>query len=275
MHAEPAIDPRTRCLVIANEKGGVGKTTTAYHAAHKLAEKRRVLVIDLDQQASALTEPLRAFASSVSAIDLFAEPTLVPPVGPLTLAPRTRQLEVLERENLAELGETFRASLRLNAEHYDAIVIDTPPAFGVRTNAALLVADLVVAPIELNEASLEAVQSVVDCIAAVCRAFGKPMPDLTRRRPLLVSRYSRHSPRQRALFEDLSSRVGKIVIDGAVVSRDAYARYRAEERPVWDMRDARGHLSTSLREASDEMRGVLDEVERMMEFAPRAAAVAS
>jgi chromosome partitioning protein len=261
-----AVAPGVRVLTIANEKGGVGKTTAAFHAAHKLAETRRVLVVDLDQQQSALSEPMRAHAAPVNAIGLFAEPTMVPPVGTITLAPRTRQLEAIERESLAEMGQTFRESLRRCAEHYDAIVIDTPPAFGVRTNAALLSADLVISPIELNEASLEAVQSVVDSISAVCRAFGKPMPGLARRRPLLVRRYSTHSPRQRALFEELAARVGKIVIDGAVVSRDAYARYRAEARPVWEMRDAHGRMSSSIREAADEIRAVLGAIERMMEF---------
>ncbi len=262
----PAVADTMRVLVSGNEKGGVGKTTFAFHAAHKLAEKHRVLVIDLDQQQSALSEPMRVFAAPVDAIALFAEPTVVPPMGKLTLAARTRQLEAVEREDPAEMAETFLASLRLCAEHYDAVVIDTPPAFGVRTSAALLAADLVVAPIELNEASLEAVQSVVDIIAAVCTRFGKPAPDLTRQRPLLVSRYSTHSPRQRALFEDLSQRVGRIVINGALVSRDAYARYRADACPVWEMRDGGGRMSSSIRQAADEMRQVLDEVERMMEF---------
>ncbi|GAC1348536.1 MAG: hypothetical protein NVSMB18_36980 [Acetobacteraceae bacterium] len=268
MPADPSISPDLRVLVIANEKGGVGKTTAALHAAHHLAETRRVLVIDLDQQQSALSEPMRAYASPVAAIDLFAEPTLVPPLGPLTLAPRTRQLEAIEHEPAAEMIEAFRASLRLNAPHYDAIVIDTPPAFGVRTNAALLAADLVVSPIELNEASLGAVQSVMDCIAAAYRAFGRTLPDFTRKRPLLISRFSTHSPRQRALFEELSSRVGKIVIEGAIVARDAYARCHAEECPVWHIRDDRGRLPDGARKAATEIRAVLDQVARMMEARP-------
>ncbi len=73
-----------RCLVVNNEKGGVGKTTLAFHASHKLAEKHRVLVIDLDQQQSALTEPMRAFASSIDAISVFAEPTAIRGCKPKT-----------------------------------------------------------------------------------------------------------------------------------------------------------------------------------------------
>lgn len=253
-------------LTVANEKGGVGKTTLAFHAAHKLSEKRRVLVIDLDQQQAALSEPMQAFASSADAISLFSEPCIIPSRGRLTIASRTRQLEAIEREDAAEMAETFLASLRLNADEYDCIVIDTPPAFGVRTAAALLAADLVIAPIEMNEASLEAAQSVVDTIAVVCERFGKEAPDLTAQRPLLVSRYSTHSPRQRALFEELAHRVGRIVVDGAIVSRDAYARYRADACPVWDMRDGAGRISASIKAASDEMRRTIDEIERMMAF---------
>lgn len=256
-----------KVLVVANEKGGVGKTTVAFHAAHYFGEKRRTLVIDLDQQQSALSEPLTQFASSVDAIALFAEPCIIPPAGQLTLAPRTRQIEAIEREDPAEMAETFRASLKLCAEHYDVVVIDTPPAFGCRTSAAILVADQIVSPIELNEASLEAVQSVVDTISTVCSVFNRPMPNLTEQKLLLVSRYSTHSPRQRALFEDLAHSVGRIVIDGAVVSRDAYARYRAEQLPVWEMRDRTGRMGTSIKQASDEMRRVLGEIERMMEMA--------
>lgn len=257
-----------KVLTVAQEKGGVGKTTIAAHAAWKLAERGRTLVIDLDQQQAALSEVFLPFASSATAIHLFAEPTLIPSVGALTLAARTRQLEAIEREDPAEMVEMFRASLRLCAEHYEFVVLDTPPAFGTRTAAAIAVADLVISPIELNEASLEAVQSVVDTITTVCALYDKAPPDLTRQKPLLVSRYDTHSPRQRALFEDLASKVGRIVVDGAIVSRDAYAKYRSERCPVWDMRDASGRISSSIKTASEEVRRVLTEVERMLEAAP-------
>ena len=61
--------------------------------------------------------------------------------------------------------------------------------------------------------------------------------------------------------------VGRIVIDGAVVTRDAYARAHAEARPVWDLRDQRGQVSAAIKEAAAEMRGVVAQCERMMEAA--------
>lgn len=257
-----------KILTVANEKGGVGKSMLSFHAAHYFAaQERTTLLVDLDQQQAAVTEAVLAYASPTDAIALFAGPATVEPVGNLTVAARTRQLEAIERESVREMATTFRDNLRAMAGVYEFVVIDTPPAHGVRTAAGLLAADLVVSPIELNEASLEAVQSVMDNLATVCAAFGKPMPDLTRQRPLLVSRYSTHSRRQRALFEELAGRVGKIVIDGAIVARDAYARYRAEQKPVWDMRDDAGRMTRSTRDAADEIRAVLGRVEAMMEGA--------
>ncbi len=256
-----------RTITVAQAKGGTGKTNLALHLAHHFRDTRRVLVIDLDPQQAALSEPMAAYASDTPAAVLFVERTEVRPVGAITLLPRSGHLAGVEREDMDTMAGNFVASLQANAAHYDVCVIDTPPAQGTAVAAAILAADLVVSPVELQEASLKAVQSVVDTIAGVMGHFGKPMPDLTRKRPFLVSRFNRHSARQRDLFQQLAETVGRIVIDGAVVTRDAYARAHAEARPVWDLRDHRGQISAAIKEASTEMRGVLAQCERMMEAA--------
>lgn len=256
-----------KVVTIAQPKGGTGKTNVAMHTAFAAAETRRVLVVDLDPQQAALSEPMGAFASDIPAAALFAEPTEVKPVGRITLVPRSEHLAGIEREKLEEMAENFLASLRANAAHYDLVVIDTAPHHGSAVAAAILAADLIVSPIELQEASLNAVESAVGTIFGVCDHFGKPRPDLTRKRPLLVSRFSRTSLRQRELFQQLAQVVGKIVIDGAIVTRDAYARAHAEAKPVWDLRDKRGQFSGTIKEAATEMRAVLAECERMMETA--------
>lgn len=254
-----------KSLVVMNAKGGTGKTNVSLHLAHGLAEAHRVLVVDLDPQQAALSEPMAAYASDVPAAALFAETTEVKPVGRITLVPRSEHLAGIERENLDEMARNLLASLRASAAHYDRIVFDTPPHHGNSIAGAILAADLIVSPIELQEASLNAVESAVGTIFGVCDHFGKPRPDLTRKRPLLVSRFNRHSARQRGLFQDLAQQVGRIVIDGAVVARDAYARAHAEARPVWDLRDHRGQVSAAIKEAAAEMRGVLAQCEQMME----------
>ena len=166
-----------RTITVAQAKGGTGKTNVAYHIAHALAEKRRVLVIDLDPQQAALSEPLAAYASATPAAALFVEPTEVEPVGPITLLPRSGHLSGVEREDLDAMARNFIASLRTNANRYDVCVIDTPPAQGTGMAAAILAADLVVSPVELQEASLNAVQSVVDTIAPISRQAISGSPD--------------------------------------------------------------------------------------------------
>lgn len=253
-----------RTVTISNEKGGVGKTMIAYHLAHYLAENGRVLVIDLDQQEAALTDAMQDCVGRVAATDLFAEITTVPPRddGPLTLVPRTPELAGIERESLREMGATFLASVSASAEPYAYCVIDTPPAFGVRTSAALLVADYVIAPIELDEASIKAVATVVGHVTRVRAAFQQPPLDLAERKPMLVSRFNTHSPQQRALFEDLSQRAGKLLIEGAIVTRDAYARYRSAGVPCWAMRGANGRPSSATQDAAKQMRAVLETIKQ-------------
>lgn len=256
-----------KVVTVAQPKGGTGKSNVSLHLAHGLADAYRVLVVDLDPQQAALSEPMAAYASDTPAAALFAEPTEVKPVGRITLLPRSEHLAGVERESLDEMARNLLASLRASAAHYDRVVFDTPPAHGNSVAAAILAADLIVSPIELQEASLNAVENAVGTIFGVCDHFNKPRPDLTVKRPLLVSRFNRHSIRQRALFKDLALQVGQIVIEGVVVTRDAYARAHAEAKPVWDLRDAAGRFSPTLKEAAAEMRGVLAQCERMMEAA--------
>ena len=74
-----------KTLVVMNEKGGVGKTNIAAHAAWYFAERFRTLVIDLDAQAN-LTTTLGAYLSSTEAVELFTDTVQVSSVGPLTVA---------------------------------------------------------------------------------------------------------------------------------------------------------------------------------------------
>lgn len=259
-----------RTLTVSVEKGGTGKSLLAFHAAHHFtAAGLRTLLIDLDAQQAAVSEPMAAHASTLSALHLFAsrDGIAIPPSSALMLAGRTRELEGVERLDAVEMVENFQASLRLCAPHYDVCVIDTPPASGARTSAALLAADLIVAPIELHETSLAGVEGMLTYVEGVYGGFGKAVPDWTRHRPLLVSRFNTRMEAQKRWFADLAGAVGRIVIEGKVVTRDAYARTYAEALPVWALRDHAGKVSGGIKAASDEMRGVMREIGRMMQVA--------
>lgn len=235
-----------KTLVVMNEKGGVGKTTLVAHAAWYLAERLRTLVIDLDQQAN-LTATLGAHVGRVDSVALFASPTPVPPSGRLTLTRSTRDLLGVEGVDRACIA-TFRDSLAAMGADYDVCVIDTPPALTNRTFGALLACDAVLAPIGINDYSLQGVAELLRAVKGVARHYGRPEPLFL---GLLPSIFDRRSRRERELFECLAGQVGKLLFPGIVAKRDAYARAASDKAPVWSM------PGSAAREAGQEIRGVV------------------
>ena len=245
-----------KTLVVMNEKGGVGKTTIVAHAGWYFAEHHRTLVIDLDQQAN-LTTTLGAHVATVDSVDLFAEVTQVPSVGPLTVTRSTRDLLGVEGVDRACI-ETFRDSLAGMADEYDVCVIDTPPALTNRTFAALLAADAILAPIGINDYSIQGVAELLRAIKGVSAHYGRAEPQFL---GLLPSIFDRKSRREREMFEQLAQEAGRLLFPGLVAKRDAYSRAASDGEPVWNMK------GTAAREASVEIRGIFKTVAEMMELA--------
>ncbi len=222
-----------KTLVVMNEKGGVGKTNIAAHAAWYFAERFRTLVIDLDAQAN-LTTTLGAYLSPTEAVELFTDTVQVSSVGPLTVARSTRDVMRVDSGDTGVI-ETFRDSLASMADDYDVCVIDTPPALTSRTFGALLAADAILAPIGINDYSIQGVAELLRAIKGVSQHYGRDEPQFL---GLLPSIYDRKSRRERELFESLAEAVGKLLFPGIVAKRDAYAKAASDSEPVWSMKGA-------------------------------------
>ena len=235
-----------KTLVVMNEKGGVDKTTLAAHAGWYFAERHRALVIDLDQQAN-LTVTLGAHLAAVDSVELFAEVTSVAPIGSLTATRSTRELLGVEGADRACI-ETFRDSLFSMASDYDVCIIDTSPALTNRTFAALLAADAVLAPVGINDYSLQGVAEQLRAIKGVSTYYGRAEPQFLGLLP--------------SIFEDLAGQVGQLLFAGIVAKRDSYARAASEGAPVWRMKGA------PAREASQEIRSVLGVITDKMALNP-------
>lgn len=245
-----------RTLTVMNEKGGVGKTTIAAHAAWYFAERFRTLVIDLDQQGN-LTATLGASVGMTDSVALFDVPTRVPSEGDLTATRSTRAL--LEVEGSDRTGiETFRDSLIAMADDFDVCLIDTPPALTNRTFGALLATDAVLAPVGMNDYSIAGVAELLRAIKGVAAHYHRAEPAFL---GLLPSIFDRKSPRERAMVEDLAEQAGRLLFPGVLSKRDAYAAAAARSVPVWRINSA------SAREAGREIRQVLATVAARMDLA--------
>ena len=163
-----------RIIALANQKGGVGKTTTAINLAACLAEAgERALLIDLDPQANA-TSGLGEVANGVSSYDLLDGV----PVAELARPTRFANLELVPaRPDLAgaavELsrhadGERFlRSSLAGAGDRYGFAFLDCPPSFGPLTVNALAAADSVIVPVQAEYYALEGLSQLLGSIELV------------------------------------------------------------------------------------------------------------
>ncbi|HXU32030.1 MAG TPA: ParA family protein [Thermoanaerobaculia bacterium] len=166
---------KARILAIANQKGGVGKTTTAINLGAALgALEKRVLLVDSDPQGNAS----RGVGSNAAAPHLYhaliGEAPLSEVIRPsgfpnLDLAPSQRDLVGLEVELVGEPGWEHRLLEILNgvADRYDLILIDCPPSLGHLTVMALTAADGLLVPLQCEYFALEGISELVATVERI------------------------------------------------------------------------------------------------------------
>jgi len=174
-------DSRPKIIAIANQKGGVGKTTTAINLATAMAAvKKRVLVIDMDPQGNASTGlGVDAKQRATDSYDLLlgeatvADAILKTHVPGLWLIPSGVDLAGAELELVDADQREFRLKTALASAlgDFDYVLIDCPPALGLLTLNALVAADEVMVPLQCEFFALEGVSHLVKTIERVKKAF--------------------------------------------------------------------------------------------------------
>jgi chromosome partitioning protein len=178
-----------RVLVLANQKGGVGKTTTAINLGTALAAVgEEVLVIDLDPQGNASTGlGVERRNRKVSTYDVLlgesslADAIVQTAVPRLSIAPSTLDLLGVELEIAGDKDRAFRLKRAVaelvagedhrDSKHYDYILIDCPPSLNLLTINALASADAVVVPLQCEFFALEGLSQLISTVEQVTRTL--------------------------------------------------------------------------------------------------------
>lgn len=172
---------RTRVLALANQKGGVGKTTTAINLGTAMAAVGKdVLIVDLDPQANATTglginhRDVETTTYDVLVGNAVLRQALIPTKVPrLSIAPTSVHLTGAEIELVNETRREYRLRdcLAPVLGEFDYVLIDCPPALGLLTVNALVASDAILVPLQCEYYALEGLSHLVRTIERVKKSF--------------------------------------------------------------------------------------------------------
>jgi chromosome partitioning protein len=169
-------------ISIANQKGGVGKTTTAVNLAAYLGKSgKRVLLVDSDPQGNASVAVLGNVDLQVTLYDVYMRNTKLleavkgTNLSNVDLLPANIDLAGVETELVGQVGSQTMLLVKLRgAGDYDYVIIDTPPSLGYLTINALAASDAVIVPVSASFFALRGLSKLEDTIAKVRDLLSRP-----------------------------------------------------------------------------------------------------
>lgn len=222
-------------IAIANQKGGVGKTTTAINLAAALAQKGlKTLLVDLDPQANTTMSFLDVAEVEKSVYDALTDPDVslagvvmpVEKVPNLSVAPATIALAKIEAKLLGEIDSHFRLKDELDRIHgdYDYLILDTPPTLGIITVNALVAATHVLVPIQSSYFALEGTDDLLETIDKI-KARANPKLQIL---GVVITLFDRRT----LLSKDIREQIQKVFGDKLFETKISKS-VRLEESPAY------------------------------------------
>lgn len=249
---------RFRVVAIANQKGGVGKTTTAINLATAMAAAgQKVLLVDLDPQGNASTGlGIDRHNRSITSYNVILEQSSIleavieTRVPRLTLIPANVDLSAAEVELFRDPERNFRLRKALAAltDEYETVLIDCPPSLGVLTLNALASADSVLVPLQCEFFALEGLSMLLRTIEKVRRTIN-PVLEM---QGVVLTMYDRRNNLSAQVASDVRSFLGDRVYKTVIPRNVRVSEAPSHGQPVllYDIRStgaqAYAHLASEV-----------------------------